>query len=117
MLNEKGIGIYDTAKVVRRLKDNASDKFLEMVEPVNLAGLLEKMPQCSAIVITGQKSMDILISQFGHINEPRIGEYSEFQFMDRNMRLYRMPSSSRAYPKSVEAKSESYKKLLEVLNS
>ena len=32
LLNKKGIALYDTASAVRRLQDNASDKFLEVVE-------------------------------------------------------------------------------------
>ena len=34
-LREKGIALYDTATEVRRLKDNASDKFLEVVRPTD----------------------------------------------------------------------------------
>ena len=33
---EKGIALFDTAYRVRRLKDNASDKFLEIVEPTDI---------------------------------------------------------------------------------
>ena len=36
---EKGIAMYDTACEVRRLKDNASDKFLEIVTPTDLHAL------------------------------------------------------------------------------
>ena len=32
MLEREGIALWDTAMAVRRLKDNASDKFLEIVE-------------------------------------------------------------------------------------
>lgn len=32
-LNEKGIALFDTATAVRRLQDNASDKYLEVVRP------------------------------------------------------------------------------------
>ena len=35
-LNEKGIALYDTATVVRRLQDNASDKYLEVIEPTDI---------------------------------------------------------------------------------
>ena len=31
-LNQKGIALYDTAQTVKRLKDNASDAYLEIVE-------------------------------------------------------------------------------------
>ena len=35
-LNERRIGMYDTATVVRRLKNTASDKDLEVVEATDL---------------------------------------------------------------------------------
>ena len=35
-LNREGIALWDTAMAVRRLKDNASDKFLEIVEAIDL---------------------------------------------------------------------------------
>ena len=37
---EKGIAMFDTATEVRRLQDNASDKFLEVIKPTDLTGLL-----------------------------------------------------------------------------
>lgn len=39
-LQEKGIALYDMATVVRRLKDNASDKFLDVVEATDWRGLV-----------------------------------------------------------------------------
>ena len=38
-LEREGIALWDTAMAVRRLKDNASDKFLEIVEPIDLEDL------------------------------------------------------------------------------
>ena len=38
-LNEKGIALFDTASSIRRLQDNASDKFLEVVQPTDIAAL------------------------------------------------------------------------------
>lgn len=35
---EQGLALYDTAYEVKRLKDNASDKFLEVVKPTDTAG-------------------------------------------------------------------------------
>lgn len=104
---EKGIALSDTARAVIRLKDNASDKFLEIVEPVDLSRLLAEIPHCRAVVTTGQKATDTLISLVGAA-EPDMGSFSEFTFEGRNMRLYRMPSSSRAYPKPVEKKAAIY---------
>ena len=59
----KGIALYDTASEVRRLKDNASDKFLEVVTPTDLDSLLCRIPQCRAIVTTGQKATDVILER------------------------------------------------------
>ena len=66
-LQEKGIALYDTATAVRRLQDNASDKFLEVVQPTDVRSLLERLPQCRAIVTTGEKATDTLCRTFSLI--------------------------------------------------
>ena len=114
-LTEKGIALYDTATSVRRLKDNASDKFLEVVEPTDIRLLLKQLPQCQAIVTTGQKATDIIRSQIEDAEEPKVGESIPFMFEDRHLRLYRMPSSSRAYPLSIEKKASVYRLMLNEL--
>ena len=106
-LNERGIALYDTATSIRRLQDNASDKYLEVVEPTDVRGLLRQIPHCRAIVTTGQKATDTLCETFD-IQAPTLGSYSPFQLEERPMRLYRMPSSSRAYPLSLEKKAVFY---------
>ena len=105
-----GIAMYDTACAVRRLKDNATDKFLEVVTPTDIPALLRKIPQCKAIVTTGEKATETLCRTFG-TTPPATGEYSEFIFDGRQMRLYRMPSSSRAYPLSLDKKAAAYHRL------
>ncbi len=107
---ETGIAMYDTASAIRRLKDNASDKFLEVVTPTDIPALLREIPLCQAIVTTGEKATETLCQTFG-ANAPTTGEYSEFHFGNRPMRLYRMPSSSRAYPLSLEKKAVAYRRL------
>lgn len=107
-LNEKGIALFDTASSIRRLQDNASDKFLEVVRPTDIAGLLRRLPACKAVVTTGQKATDTLRTQF-EVEEPKVGDFSEFIFEERPMRLYRMPSSSRAYPLPLEKKAAIYR--------
>ena len=113
-LTEKGIALYDTATSVRRLQDNASDKFLEVVEPTNIRLLLKQLPQCQAIITTGQKATDIIRNQI-EVDEPKVGESCPFTFEDRMMRLYRMPSSSRAYPMAIEKKATAYRFMLSEL--
>ena len=113
-LTEKGIALYDTATSVRRLQDNASDKFLEVVEPTDIRLLLKQLPQCQAIITTGQKATDIIRNQI-EVDEPKVGESCLFTFEDRMMRLYRMPSSSRAYPMAIEKKATAYRFMLSEL--
>ena len=113
-LTEKGIALYDTATSVRRLQDNASDKFLEVVEPTDIRLLLKQLPQCQAIITTGQKATDIIRNQI-EVDEPKVGESCPFTFEDRMMRLYRMPSSSRAYPMAIEKKATAYRFMLSEL--
>lgn len=107
-LQEKGIALFDTATAVRRLQDNASDKYLEIVQPTDVKAMLRCLPECKAIVTTGEKATETLCSQFG-LKEPKVGDFSEFLFEKRIMRLYRMPSSSRAYPLALEKKAAFYR--------
>ncbi len=109
---EKGIAMYDTACEVRRLKDNASDKFLEVVTPTDLPELLRKIPECQAIVTTGQKATDVILETFG-CEEPEVGNFKTFKTGGREMRLWRMPSSSRAYPLPLEKKADHYRRMFE----
>lgn len=110
--SEKGIAMYDTACEIRRLKDNASDKFLEVVKATDLEELLSRIPECKAIVTTGQKATDIITGTFG-CAEPATGSCTEFKIGEREIRFWRMPSSSRAYPLPVEKKAEFYRRMFE----
>ena len=107
-LNQKGIALFDTASAIRRLQDNASDKFLEVIQSTDIAAMLRQLPECKAIVTTGQKATDTLRMQF-NVEEPKVGDFSEFVFEDRPIRLYRMPSSSRAYPLALDKKAAAYR--------
>ena len=107
-----GIGLADTALQVRRLKDNASDKFLEIITPIDLVSILHNTPSCLTVVSTGQKAAEV-ISKITSTEIPPMGNFSTFNLSsNREIRIYRMPSTSRAYPLSIEKKSSFYKKLL-----
>ena len=108
-----GIAIFDTAVAVRRLRDNASDKFLEVVEPADVAALLRRIPDCRAVVVTGEKAAETVLMSLGKQTStyPKIGEYVGFGFEGRDMQLWRMPSSSRAYPLPIEKKAAHYARL------
>ena len=102
-----GIAIFDTAQAIRRLKGNASDEHLEIVESTNIVALLQRLPLCHDICCTGGKATETLADML-HVNTPKVGEYIETTFSDRLIRFWRMPSSSRAYPLSIDKKAAVY---------
>ena len=112
LLEEHGVAIYDTASAVRRLSGNASDKDLQIVEKTDIPLLLSKIPQCHDIVCTGQKSFSVLTEDYG-VPVPQMGTYNDFTIAGRTMRLWRMPSSSRAYPMKLEEKATYYREMME----
>ncbi|VTX93463.1 uracil-DNA glycosylase family protein [Acinetobacter ursingii] len=113
-LIEKGIAIFDTAVQVQRLKGNASDKFLQIVTPTNLQDLLEQIPLCNTLMTTGDKATDtLMLSLPENTEKPQIGQSTQTYFVGRWLDLYRMPSSSRAYPLALEKKAEAYRVLFE----
>ena len=111
ILDERGIAIYDTACAVRRLSGNASDKDLQIVEKTDIPALLSKIPLCHDIVCTGQKSFLVLTEDYG-VPVPQMGTYNEFSIGGREMHLWRMPSSSRAYPMPLAEKASYYRNMM-----
>lgn len=107
---ECGLALYDTAEEVVRLKDNASDNFLRVVRPTDIVRVLESLPCCHTIVATGQKSADTLAASLGCVS-PAVGECVETLCAGRAMKIWRMPSTSRAYPRPIEWKAEYYRKI------
>lgn len=100
---ERGIALSDTAAEVVRARGNASDRFLEVVRPFDLAGMLERLPACRAVAATGQKAADTLGCS-RRVRTSRGGLFSEFEFSGRMVRFYRMPSTSRALSQTVGRK-------------
>lgn len=107
----QGIALYDTACEVVRLKENASDKFLEITTTTDIAALLEKLPHCTAIVTTGQKATDTIVARFG-CTTPPMGGMSTLHIDGREYHFWRMPSTSRAYPLALEKKASHYLEML-----
>ena len=110
---DAGLAFYDTATEVRRLKDNASDAFLEVVTPTEIAALLRRIPECRAIVTTGEKASTIISQTFG-CAMPSIGSYVNLvipSVAQEPITFWRMPSTSRAYPLPLEKKAKEYRKL------
>lgn len=131
---EKGIALYDTASAVRRLRGNASDKFLEVARPTDIPALLSTMPKCQAIAVTGQKALETFVEA----NHPSAGNFGPIDVKDikigepvsitlptvtscsnpstRKLLLFRMPSTSRAYPLSLDKKADFYRQMFQSLS-
>lgn len=109
--NDKGIAFFDTATAVRRLQDNASDKFLEIVELTDISELLAAATNVHVIVTTGEKATENICKYFGINSLPKVGEKAQIPGME--VFLYRLPSSSRAYPMALDKKAEAYRKMFE----
>ena len=120
MLTQFKIGIGETATEVIRTKDNASDKFLEIVTPVNLTNLFQKAPQIEIIATTGEKAASV-ISSLTNSEIPKMGEQVKCKAVlsDGSIREFihwRCPSSSRAYPMPLEKKMTYYRNMFQSLD-
>lgn len=115
--NSNGFAFYDTAQKVKRLNDDASDKFLEILQPSDILSFIRQLTKCSKVVTTGGKASEELYSQFRTFiidNDnalPKVGEFKTIIIDYRQIQWWRMPSSSRAYPLSLDKKADFYKRL------
>ena len=114
---DKGIAFFDTSTAIRRLMDNASDKFLEVVEPTDIPALISKLPHLRAIVTTGEKATDTICASLQIPETPKVNTFVTIpQLLNHDSEsiiLYRLPSSSRAYPLAFAKKAEAYRKMFE----
>ena len=115
---EKGLAFFDTSTAIRRLQDNASDKFLEVVEPTDIPALLKRLPHLRAIVTTGEKATETICRTMGIMDVPKVNTSVGITNTNSTnltngggLLLYRLPSSSRAYPLSFDKKVEAYRKM------
>ena len=125
--NQQGLAFYDTAAKVCRWKGNASDEFLEILEPADIPAMLSRMPLCHTLVTTGGKSAEELLTILqglcdgsstpenvvGEIVEsiPAVGHHTDIHIAGRPIRWWRMPSTSRAYPLPLSQKAAQYARL------
>ena len=113
-LRTKGIASCPTVLKAVREHGNASDKFLQVVETIDLAAVLAQMPDCRRICTTGGKATEILLDiQGGGIKMPKTGETVPFSYAGRDLTLTRLPSTSRAYPLSLAKKAAAYRAFFE----
>ena len=114
---EKGLAFFDTSSAIRRLQDNASDKFLEVVEPTDIPALLSQLPHLRAIVTTGEKATETICASLGIPTIPKVNTSSVLPLPSSIIHhpspivLWRLPSSSRAYPLSFDKKVEAYQQM------
>ena len=131
---EKSLAFFDTSTAIRRLQDNASDKFLEVVVPTDIHALIAQLPHLRAIVTTGEKATETICRTMGISEIPKVNTYVEITNTDgtddtdnlantnrtnftnkSGLILYRLPSSSRAYPLSFDKKVEAYRRFYEFI--
>lgn len=119
---EKGLAFFDTSTAIRRLQDNASDKFLEVVEPTDITALLKRLPHLRAIVTTGEKATETICRTMGMAETPKVNTYVRVSNTNSTnltngggLLLYRLPSSSRAYPLSFDKKVEAYRRFFDFI--
>ena len=119
---EKGLAFFDTSTAIRRLQDNASDKFLEVVEPTDIRGLIRQLPHLRAVVTTGEKATETICASMGIPEMPKVNTSVPLPLAAddslpssgeraNRLSLYRLPSSSRAYPLAFDKKVEAYRRL------
>ncbi len=112
-----GLALTDTGEEIVRQKGNASDAHLKVVKPRDFSRLLGRIPQCRDIVLTGEKAVETLGATVGFKKIDVGGYVVTDYFPGAPVRIWRMPSSSRAFPRSVEWKAEYYRRVLDSLNS
>ena len=116
---EKGRAFFDTSTAIRRLQDNASDKFLEVVEPTDIPALIRQLPHLRAIVTTGEKATETICASLNISKIPKVNtsvSISTFLHHPSSITLWRLPSSSRAYPLAFDKKVEAYRQMFNAVN-
>ena len=121
---ERGIASCPTVVQAIRETGNASDKDLTVVTTVDLDIILPQVPKVQALFTTGGKATEVLLNL---LNEPiakskhpktnqSIDYPYEWQDNDSHpkadvneLTLYRLPSTSRAYPLALDKKVAAYR--------
>ena len=125
---ERGIASCPTVKQAIRETGNASDKNLTIVTPVNLDKILPQVPKVQALFTTGGKATEVLLNLLEE--PPKKSKYPKtnqsinypYQWHDEDklestkvneLTLYRLPSTSRAYPLALDKKAAAYRAFFE----
>ncbi|MBV7435196.1 DNA glycosylase [Cardiobacteriaceae bacterium TAE3-ERU3] len=109
-LYQRGIALVPTVRKAIREHGNASDKHLTIVETVDLATTIAQLPDCRWIMTTGGKATDIILSLCEHEDKaPKTNQSIPIHIDERSLTLYRLPSTSRAYPLALAKKADAYR--------
>jgi len=121
---ERGIASCPTVVQAIRETGNASDKNLTVVTTVDLNNILPQVPKVKTLFTTGGKATEVLLnlldvpppkSRYPKTNQSMDYPYqlhndqSKAENKDKDLTLYRLPSTSRAYPLALNKKVDAYK--------
>jgi len=120
---ERGIASCPTVKQAIRETGNASDKNLTVVTPVDLDSILPQVPKVETLFTTGGKATEVLLGLLAEppakSKYPKTNQSMDYPYQWQNdhnrkvdvnnLTLYRLPSTSRAYPLALNKKVAAYK--------
>lgn len=126
---ERGIASCPTVRQAVRETGNASDKNLTVVTSVDLDLILPQVPKVQALFTTGGKATEVLIDLLDialpKSKHPKTNQSIAYPYEWQNdevalraksvneLTLYRLPSTSRAYPLALDKKIAAYKDFFE----
>ena len=124
-LQAYNIGECPSVTHVIREKGNAADEHLTVVATVDLGKVLAQLEQVKWIYTTGGKATEVLIALVNQsISDPaspyfnpsqtpyklpKTNQFLEVNAFGRVFGIYRLPSTSRAYPQSLEKQVAAYR--------
>jgi len=121
---ERGIASCPTVKQAIRETGNASDKNLTVVTTVDLDNILPQVPKINTLFTTGGKATEVLLGlldePIAKSKHPKTNQSMDYPYQGRHadsgqtadvndLTLYRLPSTSRAYPLALDKKVAAYK--------
>ncbi|MDN5733936.1 MULTISPECIES: DNA glycosylase [Psychrobacter] len=125
-LFDRGIASCPTVKQAIRETGNASDKHLTVVTPVDLDNILPQVPKVKTLFTTGGKATEVLLSLLAEppakSKHPKTNQSMQYPYQwqhhdkdtaVKELTLYRLPSTSRAYPLALDKKIAAYKAFFE----
>ena len=125
---ERGIASCPTVVQAIRETGNASDKDLTVVTTVDLDTILPQVPKVQALFTTGGKATEVLLNLLNEpvakSKHPKTNQSINYPYKwhdneshpkteVNDLTLYRLPSTSRAYPLALDKKVAAYKEFFE----